>query len=64
MRGDGDLSKQGPRDWLRQTAGVAAPSGGRERHAVRDRGGHIYTRNRLRSANSGLFSSALAGSAW
>ena len=26
--------KQGPRDWLRQTAGAAAPSGGREPHAV------------------------------
>ena len=31
--------EQGPRDWLRQTAGAAAPSGGRKRHAVRDRGG-------------------------
>ncbi|MDO8718217.1 MAG: oxidoreductase [Polaromonas sp.] len=27
-------SKQGPRDWLRQTAGAAAPSGGSEPHAV------------------------------
>ncbi len=26
--------KQGPRDWLRQTAGAAAPSGGSEPHAV------------------------------
>ena len=31
--------KQGPRDWLRQTAGAAAPSGGRELHEVSDRGG-------------------------
>ncbi|MDB5886774.1 MAG: molybdopterin binding domain protein [Polaromonas sp.] len=29
----------GPRDWLRQTAGAAVPSGGRELHAVSDRGG-------------------------
>ena len=40
MRGDGDLCKQGPRDWLRQTAGAGLrpvvrhweddiPSGGR-----------------------------------
>ena len=34
-------NQQGPRDWLRQTAGAAAPSGGRERHEVRDRGGPI-----------------------
>ncbi|TAG32818.1 MAG: hypothetical protein EAZ34_09220 [Polaromonas sp.] len=32
--------KQGPRNWLRQAAGAAAPSGGRELHAVKDRGGH------------------------
>ena len=32
-------SKQGPRDWLCQTAGAAAPSGGRKLHAVSDRGG-------------------------
>ena len=31
--------KQGPRDWLGQTAGAAAPSGGRKPHAVGDRGG-------------------------
>ena len=31
--------KQGPRNWLCQAAGAAAPSGGRKRHAVRDRGG-------------------------
>ncbi len=31
-----------PRDWLRQTAGAAAPSGGRELHKVSDRGGPIY----------------------
>ena len=34
--------KQGPRDWLRQTAGAAAPSGGRELHEVNDRGGSIW----------------------
>ena len=33
--------KQGPRDWLRQTAGAAAPSGGRELHEVNDRGGKL-----------------------
>ena len=42
--------KQGPRDWLRQTAGAAAPSGGRELHEVSERGGDIvdltgYTRS-------------------
>ena len=42
--------QQGPRDWLRQTAGAAAPSGGRELHEVNERGGHIidltgYTRS-------------------
>jgi len=39
---DGDnslLPKQGPRDWLCQTAGAAAPSGGRELHEVSNRGG-------------------------
>lgn len=36
------LRKQGPRDWLCQTAGAAAPSGGRELHEVSERGGH-YT---------------------
>ena len=35
-------TKQGPRDWLRQTAGAAAPSGGRELHEVSDRGGLIF----------------------
>ncbi len=29
-----NLSRQGPRDWLRQTAGAAAPSGGSEPHEV------------------------------
>jgi molybdopterin-biosynthesis enzyme MoeA-like protein len=33
------LTKQGPRDWLRQTAGAAAPLGGSDLHAVRERGG-------------------------
>ena len=42
--------QQGPRDWLRQTAGAAAPSGGRELHEVSKRGGDIvdltgYTRS-------------------
>jgi molybdopterin-biosynthesis enzyme MoeA-like protein len=32
-------SKQEPRDWLRQTAGAAAPSGGSNPHAVGERGG-------------------------
>ncbi|TAG35413.1 MAG: competence/damage-inducible protein A [Polaromonas sp.] len=32
-------TQQGPQDWLRQTAGAAAPSGGRELHAVNERGG-------------------------
>jgi acetoacetyl-CoA synthetase len=36
------LFKQGPRDWLRQTAGAAAPLGGRELHEVNDRGGSIW----------------------
>ena len=31
--------KQGPRDWLSQTAGAAASSGGSELHEVRERGG-------------------------
>jgi acetoacetyl-CoA synthetase len=35
-------TQQGPRDWLRQTAGAAAPSGGSERHEVRERGGDIW----------------------
>ena len=37
---DSATFKQGPRDWLRQTAGAATPSGGREPHEVGDRGGH------------------------
>ncbi len=48
-RGDSQY-KQWPRDWLGQTAGEAAPSGGRELHEVSDRGGNIvdltgYTRS-------------------
>jgi molybdopterin-biosynthesis enzyme MoeA-like protein len=35
----GSPIQQGPRDWLRQTAGAAAPPGGRELHEVSDRGG-------------------------
>ena len=31
--------KQGPRDWPCQTAGAAAPAGGRKPPAVGDRGG-------------------------
>jgi molybdopterin-biosynthesis enzyme MoeA-like protein len=45
--------QQGPRDWLRQTAGAAAPSGGRELHEVSDRGGSSFQQepqNRLRRA--------------
>ena len=37
-------SRQGPRDWLCQTAGAAAPSGGRALHAVNNRGGKIQRR--------------------
>ena len=33
--------KQGPRDWLCQTAGAAASSGGREPHQVGERGGPL-----------------------
>jgi len=36
---EGSQAKQGPRDWLRQTAGAAAPSGGSDPHAVGERGG-------------------------
>jgi len=48
-RGDFQF-KQGPRDWLSQTAGAAAPSGGRELREATDRGGDIidltgYTRS-------------------
>ena len=47
---EGAPLKQGPRDWLSQTAGAAAPSGGRELHEVNERGGNIidltgYTRS-------------------
>ena len=35
----GGLTKQGPRDWLGQTAGAAAPSGGSDPHEVGERGG-------------------------
>ena len=47
---EGSQLKQGPRDWLGQTAGAAAPSGGRELHEVNERGGNIidltgYTRS-------------------
>ncbi len=34
-------SQQGPRDWLCQTAGAAAPSGGSALHAVKSVGAHI-----------------------
>ena len=33
--------KPGPRDWLCQTAGAAAPSGGRELREANERGGHM-----------------------
>ena len=36
---DGVSTKQEPRDWLRQTAGAAAPSGGSDPHEVGERGG-------------------------
>ncbi len=42
-RGD-HLHQQGPRDWLRQTAGAAVPSGGRALHEVSNRGGKIQRR--------------------
>ncbi|MDQ3272915.1 MAG: acetoacetate--CoA ligase, partial [Pseudomonadota bacterium] len=35
-------TQPGPRDWLRQTAGAAAPSGGSDPHAVGERGGDIW----------------------
>jgi molybdopterin-biosynthesis enzyme MoeA-like protein len=35
----GSSIKQGPRDWLCQTAGAAAPSGGSDPHEVGERGG-------------------------
>jgi len=38
--------KQGLRDWLCQTAGAAAPSGGRKLRAANDRGGIIPLLNR------------------
>ncbi len=37
-------AKQGPRDWLRQTAGAAAPTGGRETRVVSNRGGKVLRR--------------------
>jgi len=36
---NGVSTKQGPRDWLRQTAGAAAPAGGSDPHEVGERGG-------------------------
>ena len=42
--------QQGTRDWLCQTAGAAAPSGGRELHAVNDRGGSMQRHRRMRQA--------------
>ena len=40
---EGEVSprQQEPRDWLRQTAGAAAPPGGRALDAVSNRGGHL-----------------------
>ena len=40
MRGGNIPFKQGSRGWLCQTAGAAAPSGGRALHEVSDRGGY------------------------
>jgi 2-aminoadipate transaminase len=37
--GGGSPNEQGPRDWLCQTAGAAAPSGGRELREANERGG-------------------------
>ena len=51
MSGQADSQyKKGPREWLCQTAGAAAPSGGRELYEVNKRGGDIvdltgYTRS-------------------
>ena len=36
------IFKQGPRDWLCQIAGAAAPLGGRELREANDRGGNIH----------------------
>jgi len=38
----GSSVKSGPRDWLSQTAGAAAPSGGSDPHEVGERGGDIW----------------------
>ena len=50
------LRKPGPRNWLCQAAGAAAPSGGRKLHEVSDRGGHVHSScsiaRRWRSTNS------------
>ncbi|OOG43942.1 hypothetical protein B0B52_08525 [Polaromonas sp. A23] len=40
------MHQQGPRNWLRQAAGAAAPSRGRALHKVSNRGGHI-TREKI-----------------
>src|SRR5215207_8119359 len=40
---EGSPSKQGPRDWLCQTAGAAAPSGGSEPHAVGSVGAQLLS---------------------
>ena len=40
--GDVSSTQQGPRDWLSQTAGAAAPPGGRELREASDRGGDIW----------------------
>ncbi len=40
--GDVSSTQQGPRDWLGQTAGAAAPLGGRELREASDRGGDIW----------------------
>ena len=38
----GSPFQQGSRDWLCQTAGAAAPSGGRELREASERGGHVH----------------------
>ena len=42
VSGDVSSTQQGPRDWLSQTAGAAAPPGGRELREASDRGGDIW----------------------
>ena len=48
------LIQQGPRNRLCRAAGAAAPSGGRELHAVSDRGGYFLGLTLPQSADSHL----------